>query len=150
VVHDPVARETFAAARGCGATRNGEPIRVSGVDRVVDALLVTGFPYDVHAHPERSVPFFLEFLRRAQGIRRDGSAALNFAYLACGRFDGFWERGLSAWDVAAGALILSEAGGRVTDYVGGPFKLDGRELLATNGLIHDEMRDVLAAAGAGA
>ena len=90
VVFDPVADELFAAARGRGATRNGEAIRVSTVERVEDALLVTGFPYDVRERPEIAVPAFLEFLSRAQGIRRDGSAALNFAYLACGRFDGFW------------------------------------------------------------
>lgn len=148
VVHDPVASETFAAVRGRGATLNGSAIRASNVDRVIDALLVTGFPYDVKERPERSVPQFVDLLTRAQGIRRDGSAALNLAYLGCGRFDGFWERDLSAWDVAAGALIVREAGGRLTDYAGGPFVLDDREILATNGLIHEEMKEILAAAAA--
>jgi myo-inositol-1(or 4)-monophosphatase len=145
VVYDPVRDELFAAAAGHGATRNGEPLRVSDVARVEDALLVTGFPYDVRERPERSLPHFAAFLVRAQAVRRDGSAALNLAYLAGGRFDGFWEVGLSPWDVAAGTLLVREAGGRVTAYDGGAARLDGRELLASNGRIHDEMRGVLAA-----
>jgi myo-inositol-1(or 4)-monophosphatase len=100
----------------------------------------------VREHPERSIPLFQAFLVRAQGVRRDGSAALNMAYLACGRFDGFWEGHLSPWDLAAGALIVSEAGGMVTRYDGGAFTLDGREVLASNGRIHDEMRAILVAA----
>ncbi len=145
VVHDPIRDETFAAALGHGATVNGVPIRVSAIDAVRDALIVTGFPYDVHAHPEQSVPLFTAFLTRAQAIRRDGSAALNFAYLACGRFDGFWEGYLSPWDLAAGVLLVREAGGRVTAYDGGPFDLGGREVLSSNGAIHDEMRAIVEA-----
>ena len=144
VVHDPVRDETFAAAAGHGATLNREPIRVSDIARVEDALLVTGFPYDVRERPERVLPLFEAFLMRAQAIRRDGSAALNLCYLSCGRFDGFWESSLSPWDMAAGTLIVREAGGRVTAYDGGEFRLDGRQILASNGRIHEEMRDVLA------
>jgi myo-inositol-1(or 4)-monophosphatase len=143
VVYDPVRDEMFAAAAGAGATLNGAAIRVSGAARVEDALLVTGFPYDVREDPERYLQPFRAFLLRAQGIRRDGSAALNLCYTAMGRFDGFWERGLSAWDAAAGVLIVREAGGRVTRFDGDPIDLDGREFLATNGGLHDEMMEVL-------
>lgn len=145
-VFDPVRDELFAAAAGQGATLNGEPLRVSGVVRVADALLVTGFPYDVRQHPERILPLFEAFLLRAQGVRRDGSAALNLCYLAAGRFDGFWESSLSPWDMAAGTLIVREAGGIVTDYAGGEFRLDGREILASNGRLHQEMKEILASA----
>jgi len=143
-VYDPVRDEMFAAAAGVGATRNGEPIHVTACARVEDALLVTGFPYDVREHPERHVPLFQAFLVRAQGIRRDGSAALNLCYTAMGRFDGVWERGLSAWDAAAGVLLVHEAGGRVTRFDGTPVDLDGREYLATNDALHLEMMEVLA------
>jgi len=143
-VFDPVRDEMFAAARGEGATLNGARVRVSDVERLEDALLVSGFPYDVREHPERHVPLFQAFLVRAQGVRRDGSAALNLCYLAMGRFDGFWEGHLSPWDMAAGALIVREAGGLVTRYDGGPFILEGRQILATNGRLHEEMKVVLA------
>jgi myo-inositol-1(or 4)-monophosphatase len=146
-VYDPTRDEMFTAARGRGATLNGAPLRVSEIGRVEDALLVTGFGYDVREHPERSLPFFHAFLVRAQGIRRDGSAALNLCYVAASRFDGFWERGLSAWDMAAGSLIVREAGGVVTDYRGGPVRLDAREILATNGSVHDEMKAIIAGVG---
>ena len=144
-VFDPVRDEMFAAAAGAGASLNGAPIRVSDVARVEDALLVTGFPYDVREHPERILPAFHAFLVRAQGIRRDGSAALNLCYLAAGRFDGFWEPDLSPWDLAAGVLVVREAGGTVTDYRGGAFRLEGREVLASNGGLHEEMKGILAA-----
>ena len=146
-VFDPVRDELFAAAAGHGATLNGAPIRVSDIARVEDALLVTGFPYDVREHPERSMPQFQAFLMRAQGIRRDGSAALNLCYLAAGRFDGFWEASLSPWDVAAGALMIREAGGSISDYEGRPFRLDTRRILASNGRLHEEMMGVLARSG---
>jgi myo-inositol-1(or 4)-monophosphatase len=148
VVHDPVRNETFAAAAGAGATLNGAPIRTSAIAGLQDALLVTGFPYDVREDPDDCLRLFRAFLTRAQAIRRDGSAALNFCYLAMGRFDGFWETDLSAWDMGAGALIVREAGGRVTRYDGSEFRVEGREVLATNGPLHEEMMAVLAAAGA--
>ena len=138
-VYDPVRDEMFAAARGSGATLNGEPIRVSACAAVEDSLLVTGFPYDVREFPERHLPLFQDFLVRAQGIRRDGSAALNLCYLAMGRFDGFWEGNLSAWDVAAGSLIVREAGGALSDYGGGPFRIAGRQICAANPELHAEM-----------
>jgi len=147
-VYDPVAREMFAAARGLGATLNDGPIRVSDIAELESALLVTGFPYDVREHPERALPAFHAFLARAQGIRRDGSATLNLCYTAMGRFDGFWEPRLAPWDMAAGSLILREAGGRVTDYRGGAFDLAGGEILATNGTLHAEMQTVLEEIGA--
>jgi len=142
-VFDPIRNEMFSAARGRGATLNDQPIRVSAVDQLVDALLVTGFPYDVREHPERHLPDFRAFLERAQGIRRDGSAALNLCYLAMGRFDGFWEALLAPWDLAAGVLLVREAGGRVTAYDGTPLDLDGGEILASNGRLHPEMMRVL-------
>ena len=144
VVHDPVREETFSAAAGHGAMLNREAIGVSEIERVEDALLVTGFPYDVRQHPERFLEPFRAFLVRAQGVRRDGSAALNACYLACGRFDGFWELHLAPWDMAAGVLIIREAGGRVTRFDGSPLRLEGKEILATNGRLHDEMMRVLA------
>jgi myo-inositol-1(or 4)-monophosphatase len=144
-IHDPVRDELFAAAVGEGATLNGAPIHVSAIDQLVDGLIVTGFPYDVREHPDRHLGPFRAFLTRAQAVRRDGSAALNFCYLAMGRFDGFWELRLSPWDVAAGALIVSEAGGRVTRWDGGAFAIEGREVLASNGALHEEMLAVLAA-----
>jgi myo-inositol-1(or 4)-monophosphatase len=148
VVYDPIRNEIFAAARGEGATLNGEPLSVSAISRIEDALIVTGFPYDVREAPERALVPFQAFLVRAQGIRRDGSAALNLGFLAAGRFDGFWESSLSPWDMAAGVLIVREAGGRVTDFDGGEFSLGAKRMLATNGRIHDEMREVLQCAGA--
>jgi myo-inositol-1(or 4)-monophosphatase len=149
-VYDPVRDEMFSAAAGHGATLDGTPIRTSAIATVGDALLVTGFPYSVREHPETILPPFHAFLLRAQGVRRDGSAALNLCYLACGRFDGMWESRLSPWDVAAGTLIVREAGGLVTAYDGGEFRLDGRQILASNGPLHEEMRAILSAASGGA
>lgn len=145
-VYDPVRDEMFAAAAGAGATLNGTAFHVSSIGRLEDALLVTGFPYDVRERPEAYLSGFRAFLTRAQGIRRDGSAALNLCYVAMGRFDGLWEQDLSAWDLAAGVLLVREAGGHVTRYDGSEFRLDGREALATNGRLHDEMMAVLAKA----
>ncbi len=142
-VYDPTRDEMFAAARGEGATLNGTPIRVSDIERVESALLVTGFPYDVREHPERSLPHFQAMLQRAQGVRRDGSAALNQCYVACGRFDGFFESSLSPWDMGAGVLLVREAGGTVTRYDGSPFEVEGKQILATNGRIHGEMQEIL-------
>jgi myo-inositol-1(or 4)-monophosphatase len=143
VVHDPLRFETFVARRGAGATLNGQPIRVSAVGSLSEALLLTGFPYD----RRRFVDFYLdhvrEFMTRAQGIRRGGSAALDLCWVAAGRADGFWEWKLKPWDTAAGALIVEEAGGTVTDFRGSPFDPFGEQCLATNGRLHREMLDVL-------
>ncbi len=143
VVHDPMREETFTAVRGRGAFLNGKPIRVSAIPELGRALLATGFPYDVRTSPVNNVAEFSRFVIEAQAIRRCGSAALDLCYVACGRFDGFWELKLKPWDVAAGAIIVEEAGGRVTDFDGRPFDPWNRKALASNGLIHEEMRRVL-------
>ncbi len=143
-VYDPVRDELFSAAAGEGATLNDRTIRVAPVARLEDALLVTGFPYDVREHPERHLPLFQEFLMHAQGIRRDGSAALNLCYLAMGRFDGMWEGSLSPWDIAAGSLIVGEAGGVITGYAGEPLRLDGRRIAAANPVLHARMLELIA------
>jgi len=145
VVYDPMRDECFAAERGCGATLNGVPIRVSHVSDLSRALAATGFAYDVHKKPEETLRFFAPFLSRVQGIRRDGSAALNLCYLACGRFDLFWEVKLHPWDVAAGALIVEEAGGRVTDFAGGAMPADGFEVAGSNGALQADLLEVLSA-----
>ena len=142
-VYAPALGECFAAERGAGATRNGERIAVSAIDRLGDAMTCTGF------HPSdfaRNGRFFEAVSYRAQAVRRDGSAALDLAYVACGRFDGFWEFDLSPWDVAAGWLLVTEAGGTVTRIDGSAHAVDARSTLATNGLVHEELRGVLAEA----
>jgi len=142
VVYNPVLDELFSAERGHGATLNGAPIRVSPTIELRRALLTTGFPYSV-LQDRANFDMFERFMLRAQAVRRAGSAALDLCHVACGRYDGFWERGLSAWDVAAGAVILLEAGGSLTDYRGDMFDPYGRELLASNGVLHAPMMDVL-------
>jgi myo-inositol-1(or 4)-monophosphatase len=143
-VYDPVRDELFAAAAGAGATLNGRPIRVSPIAVLEDALVVTGFPYDVREHPGRHLPLFQDFLLRAQGVRRDGSAALNLCYVAMGRFDGMWEGNLSPWDIAAGSLVIREAGGVITGYAGEPLRLDGRRIVTANPALHARMLEVVA------
>ena len=143
-VYDPVRDELFTAAAGCGATLNGQPIHVTPVALLEDALLVTGFPYDVREHPERHLPLFQDFLFHAQGIRRDGSAALNLCFVAMGRFDGMWEGNLSPWDIAAGSLIVREAGGVITGYAGEPLRLDGRRIVTANPALHARLIEVVA------
>ncbi len=143
VVYDPMRAELFEAVRGGGAFLNGSRIRVSGIRDLGKSLLATGFPYDVRTSRFNNVEEFKAFIVRAQAIRRCGSAALDLCYLACGRFDGFWEMKLRPWDVAAGAVIVEEAGGRITDFRGRRFDPYKGRALASNGLIHDEMRDVL-------
>jgi myo-inositol-1(or 4)-monophosphatase len=142
VVYDPVRDELFAAERGQGATLNDRTIRVSEVDELNSAMLCTGFPYDVRLRPDFA-RHFTNFIMQAQAVRRDGSAALDLAYLACGRFDGFWEDGLNPWDVAAGKLLVEEAGGRVSDYRGVELDIYQREMLASNGLVHEPMMEIL-------
>lgn len=140
VVYAPVMDELFAAQRGAGAKVNGSPMRVSRVQRLADAMTCTGFQ---PAHFERNGREFAAVSDRAQAVRRDGSAALDLAYVACGRFDGFWEYDLHAWDVAAGTLLIAEAGGRITTIDGDRASLDAGSILATNGSFHDELRATL-------
>ncbi len=143
VIYDPLRDETFAAVAGGGATLNGEPIRVSTVSRLEDAFLATGFPYDRRTAPDNNTERMARFVRRAVGVRRAGAATLDLAYVACGRFDGFWEIRLAPWDVAAGILLVREAGGRVTAFNGVSSPLSGTTILASNGLIHDQMLAVV-------
>jgi myo-inositol-1(or 4)-monophosphatase len=145
VVYDPTRRELFAAERGGGARLNGAPLRVTTTGTLIDSLLCTGFPYHVHEIVDDVVGLFAAFISRARAVRRLGSAALDLCYVAAGRLDGFWERFLSPWDIAAGALIVEEAGGTVTDFTGGPFNARGREVVASNGPLHSDMLATIAA-----
>jgi myo-inositol-1(or 4)-monophosphatase len=142
VVYDPMRNEMFAAERGQGATLNDRPMRVSDVAELNRAMLCTGFPYDVRERPDFTREFS-NFTMEAQAVRRDGSAALDLAYVACGRFDGFWEDGLNPWDIAAGVLLIEEAGGSVTDFRGGPLDIYSPRVIASNGLVHQSMIRVL-------
>jgi myo-inositol-1(or 4)-monophosphatase len=142
VVYDPMRDEMFAAERGQGATLNDRKIRVSSVEGLSDAMLCTGFPYNVRERPDFARGF-VNFTMNAQAVRRDGSAALDLAYVACGRFDGFWEDGLSPWDIAAGAVLISEARGRVTNFTDERVDIYNEQVLASNGLIHEAMMKVL-------
>ena len=143
-VYDPTRDELFTAIRGGGAFLNGERIRVSTAATLIDSLLVTGFPYSVQEKLEEMIGLFGRFLSKARAVRRLGSAALDMCYVAAGRLDGFWEEGLNAWDVAGGVLIVQEAGGRITSLDGGPFVLRSGRIIASNGLLHDQMRAVIA------
>ncbi len=142
-VYDANRRELFTAERGGGAFLNGQPLRTSDARSLVDAMLVTGFPYDVHARVAEIVGLFGAFVGRARAVRRLGSAAIDLCWVAAGRMDGFWESDLKAWDIAGGALIVAEAGGRVTDTDGAPFASRAGHVLATNGYVHDEMLRVI-------
>lgn len=138
VCYDPTRDELFAAEHGKGAYLNERPIRVSKISRLAESLVSTGFPsHKRHKNP--NIYFYHQITLRSHGVRRAGSAALDLCSVACGRFEGFWEFNLNPWDTAAGVLIVEEAGGRVTDFQGGPFQLNSRETLASNGLIHDEL-----------
>ncbi len=143
VVYDPNRNEMFSGIRRYGARLNGKRIRVSLTRRLDHSLLVTGFPYDIRRSRVNNLIQFNAFAVRARAVRRLGSAALDLCYTACGRFDGYWELKLSPWDQAAGALILREAGGRVTDFSGKAFNIYGDEVLGTNGRIHGQMMRVL-------
>jgi myo-inositol-1(or 4)-monophosphatase len=143
VVYDPTRQEMFEAQENGGARLNGRRIRVSRVADLNRSLLATGFPYDVRESRVNNVVHFNNFVMRAQAVRRCGSAAMDLCYLACGRFDGFWELKLKPWDMAAGAVIVREAGGRLSDFDGGEFSHFGSETLASNGLIHEAMIRVL-------
>ena len=142
-VYDPSRDELFTAVRGGGAHLDGRPIGVSDTSALIDALIVTGFPYDVHQKAGDLVALFGEFLSQARAVRRLGSAALDLCYVASGRFEAFWEQHLKPWDVAAGALIAQEAGGRVTGMDGSPFDPAAAHLVASNGRVHDAMLTVI-------
>lgn len=150
-VYDPNRRELFTAERGVGAWLNGEPLRVSSPKALLESVLVTGFPYDVR-NPRRlqeTVALFAAFLREARAVRRLGSAAIDLCWVAAGRMEGFWETALKAWDVMGGALIVEEAGGRVTGLDGSPWDAHRGHVLATNGHVHDEMLAVVRSAQEG-
>lgn len=139
VVYDPLRDEMFSAAKGKGATLNGRPIHVSKVHSLGESLVATGFPSQKR-HRSPNVHFYHEFTLRSHGVRRAGSAALDLAYVACGRLEAFWEIKLNPWDTSAGFLLVEEAGGKITHFDGSKFTLDSREVFATNGLIHAEMQ----------
>ena len=138
VVYDPVRDEMFAAERGAGAYLNQRPIRVSKVSKIQASLVATGFP-SRKRHENVNVHFYYQLAMLSHGVRRAGSAALDLAYVACGRLDAFWEFGLNPWDMAAGVLLIREAGGVCTDMRGGPLNLRGPHVLADNGLVHEEI-----------
>lgn len=143
VVYEPLRDELFEAVRGRGARRNGRPIAVSAESRFGRALVATGFAYDVHDAERDNLAQFARVTKQAGGVRRDGSAALDLCYVACGRFEAYWELKLHPWDVAAGILIVEEAGGRVSDLAGGPVPVSGSEIASSNGRIHDALLRVL-------
>ncbi|MFQ5850557.1 MAG: inositol monophosphatase family protein [Candidatus Binatia bacterium] len=143
LVYDPLREERFKAVQGKGAFLNGNPIRTSKVAELDKALLATGFPYDRRERAAFYLAYLKAFMTSSQGIRRNGSAALDLCYVACGRLDGFWEFGLHPWDSAAGSLMVREAGGKLTDLSGNTFAIWGGETLGSNGLIHREMLDII-------
>ena len=150
VVYDPTRDEMFAAEKGSGAFLNGERAQVSKTANLVECLVATGFPsYKRHKNP--NIHFYHQITLRTHGVRRAGSAALDLCCVACGRFDGYWEFNLNSWDTAAGVLIVEEAGGKVTDFSGGPFQIDSRQTFATNGLVHEalmhEFQEIFAGRG---
>ncbi len=151
VVYDPTRRELFTAVAGGGAHLNDRPIRVTRTAELVDAVITSGFPYDKHSNPDNNLREWAAFTTRIRGERRLGSAALDLCYVAAGRLDGYWEKDLKPYDAMAGLLIAREAGGTVTDYVGGdhPQRENRGRYVASNGLVHAEMLGVLAGVGAG-
>ncbi len=148
VVYDPLHQELFEAERGAGACLNGRRIRVSGVQRISDSLAATGFP-SRKRHQNINIHFYYQVAMLSHGVRRAGSAALDLAYVAAGRLDAFWEFGLNPWDMAAGVLLVEEAGGKVSDMLGGPASVHGPHLLADNGLLHQQMLELFGEVFAG-
>jgi len=149
VVLNPVTDELWSAARGEGAWLNGKKIQVSAVEKLAVSLVATGFPTHQRKR-SANINYYWEFTLRSHGVRRDGAAAIDLCNVACGRFDAFWEFGLKSWDSAAGVVIVEEAGGTVTDLNGAPYALGGPHILATNGRVHNEVREVAAIAERGA
>ena len=143
VIYQPVSGELFTAVKGEGAYLNQKKIQVSAIEKLATSLLATGFP-SVKRAQNPNIRYYWDFTLRSHGVRRDGSAALDLAAVACGRFDGFWEFGLHSWDVAAGVLLVREAGGTVTQFDGQPYRFGDRELLASNSKVHSEMKEVAA------
>ncbi len=139
VIYDPNLNELFSAEKGRGAFLNGRRLRVSQTEKLKQSLLVTGFPYNVNENPDNCIEHFVNFLLTGQAVRRMGSAAIDMAYVAAGRYDGFWEVNLNAWDMAAGVLLIREAGGKVTGFEGEEIDIYKKKIVASNGLIHDEM-----------
>ncbi|MDP2207705.1 MAG: inositol monophosphatase family protein [Bacteroidota bacterium] len=139
VIYDPNLDELFSAEKGRGAFLNGKRLRVSQTPLLKNSLMVTGFPYNVTDNPDNCIQHFVNFLMAAQAVRRMGSAAIDLAYVAASRYDGFWEVNLNAWDMAAGVLLIREAGGKVTGFTGEEIDIYGKRVVASNGLIHDEM-----------
>lgn len=150
VVYNPMSEEMFKAVSGQGASLNALPIQVSKTNKLNDSLLGTGFPYNIRETADTNLDHFGEFAIRTQGIRRCGSAALDLCFVACGRLDGFWELNLKPWDIAAGMLIVREAGGIATDFEGSTLGMDGSRVLASNGQLHSQMMEVLAGGGSSA
>ncbi len=144
VTYNPIYGESYAARRGQGAFLNGEPLQVSSTPTLDRSLLVTGFPYDRRTNPNNNFRQFTDFSLRAQGVLRVGSAALDLGAIAAGRLDGYWEFKINPWDIAAGCLMVTEAGGQVSAPAGSPLNLSARQIVASNGLIHEEMVAVLA------
>jgi len=145
IILNPISGELFSAVKNQGATLNGRRIAVSTQSEISESLLVTGFPYDFQANLQSVIHRFQQCLLAARGIRRLGSAAMDLCYVACGRFEAFWEENLNPWDTAAGALIVEEAGGRVSDFADKPYKLNKNEILASNKQIHSEIISLLSA-----
>lgn len=143
VIYDPNFDELFTAEKGRGAFLNGKKMTVSKTTNLAQSLLVTGFPYNITENPNQTVERFVRFLYKAQAVRRMGSAAIDLAYTAAGRYDGFWEGMLNPWDMAAGVLLVEEAGGKVTGFNGGPVSIYEKHIVATNGLVHQEMLEVV-------
>ena len=143
IIYNPVLKECFSAIKEKGAFLNQKPIKVSQTKELGKALLATGFPYDIQQNPEPVMTRFRNMIMHARGVRRVGSAAMDLCYVACGRFDGFWEERLQPWDTAAGMLIVQEAGGMVSDFSGNFYSIYGKEILATNGFLHKDMLKTL-------
>lgn len=143
VIYEPNLKELFEVIRGAGATLNGEKIKVSETATLKRALLVTGFAYNVQEVADNNLGHFTNFILGSQAVRRDGVAAADLAYIACGRYDGFWELGLFPWDVAAGALMITEAGGQLSHFDGSPVNIYSKQIVASNGRIHQEMIQTL-------
>jgi myo-inositol-1(or 4)-monophosphatase len=143
VIYDPLRDELFEAIRGGGASINGTPIRVSRTAQLTRALVATGFPYDIRERVPETLGRLGRMLAHTQGVRRGGSAALDLAYVACGRLDGFFEENLKPWDTAAGLLMITEAGGKITTFDGGDYDLEAPNILASNGALHDKIIDII-------